>query len=191
MDHGLLLQKLHKIVIRGRLLKSIQYYLNGRSSRIRIQGCFSDEKPVSSGFFQGSIVASLLCIIYINDLPDLCRSVFLLLCTDDAKFIAANKPKSAVQIDSSRVKKWSDYLGHWILKNVTTYPFLIKTLIIDSESHPSCKARNGRQRPRHDLGGYDQNYRGQRSCKTMTSTSPEPRVLRQYPRINRLTRTNT
>ena len=111
MDHGLLLQKLHKIGIRGRLLKLLQSYLSGRSQRIRIQGCFSDEKPVSSGVPQGSILSSLLLIIYVNDLPDLCKSVFPLLCADDAKFIAINKPKLAVQIDLSRVKKWSDYHG--------------------------------------------------------------------------------
>ena len=49
-DHVLLLEKQHKIVTSGRILESIQSYLNGRSPRIRIQGGFSDEKPVSSGF---------------------------------------------------------------------------------------------------------------------------------------------
>lgn len=111
VDHGLLLQKLHKIGIRGRLLKLLQSYLTGRSQRIRIRGCFSDERPISSGVPQGSILSSLLFIIYINDLPDLCKSVLPLLCADDAKFIAINKPKLPVQIDLSRVKRWSDYHG--------------------------------------------------------------------------------
>ena len=57
-DNGLLLQKLHTIGIRGRLLKSMQSCLIGTSQRIRIRGCFSDEKQVSGGAPQGSIVAS-------------------------------------------------------------------------------------------------------------------------------------
>ena len=77
VDHGLLLQKLHKIGIKGRSLKLIQSYLNGRSQRFCNQGCFSNEKQVSSGVPQGSIAANLLFIIYINDLPDLCKSVLL------------------------------------------------------------------------------------------------------------------
>ena len=77
-----------KLILHG----LFQFYLNGRSQRIRIQGCFSDEKPVSSGVHQGSIVASLLFISYINDLPDFWKSVYPLLCADDAKFITINKP---------------------------------------------------------------------------------------------------
>ena len=79
VDHGLHLQKLHKIGIRGRLWNIFQSPPNGRSQRSRIEGCFSDKKPVSSGVLQGTIVASLLFIIYINDFLDLCESVFPLL----------------------------------------------------------------------------------------------------------------
>ena len=42
VDHGLLLQKLHKIGIRSRIMKLFHSYFNGRSQRNRIQGCFSD-----------------------------------------------------------------------------------------------------------------------------------------------------
>ena len=83
-----------------------QAYLNGRSQQIRNQCCFSDEKQVFSGVRKGSIVAGLLFIICIKTLPDLCKSVFPLLCADDVKFIAINRLKIAVQIILSGVKKW-------------------------------------------------------------------------------------
>ena len=62
-------------------------------------------------FTRGSFIASLLFIDFINDLHDLCKSVFSFSCADDAKFTALNKSKCVVQIDSSRVKKSSDYHG--------------------------------------------------------------------------------
>ena len=116
VDHGLLLQNLHNTGIKGKILKIIKSYLNGGSQRNRIQDCFDNdcfdnEKPVSSGVPQGTMVACLLFIICINDLPDLCKSLFPLLCADDAKIITINKRNIAVQIELSRVKEWSKYYG--------------------------------------------------------------------------------
>ena len=109
VDHGILLQKLYKIGIRGRVFKLMQSYLANRTQRVRINGTFSEEFPVTSGVPQGSILASLLFLLYINDLPLNCKNCQPLLCADDAKFISINSSSLLFQLDLSRIKKWSDH----------------------------------------------------------------------------------
>ena len=60
-----------------------------------------------SGVPQGSILSSLLCPEYIDDLPSQCKTALPLLCTDDAKFNAVNDKKTSIRL--SRMKQWSDY----------------------------------------------------------------------------------
>ena len=51
-----------------------------------------------SGVPQGSILSSLLCPEYIDDLPSQCKTALPLLCTDDAKFNDVNDKKK-LQLD--------------------------------------------------------------------------------------------
>ena len=75
-----------------------------------MDGASSDWADVTSGIPQGSVLGPTLCLIYINDLPDVVHS-FVKLFADDAKLYAVvntANDASIVQQDLTRVDKWSD-----------------------------------------------------------------------------------
>ena len=108
VDHGILLTKLFNLGVRGKTIKLLQSYLLGRTQRVRINSHFSESVNVTSGVPQGSLLASLFFVIYVNDLPETCRAVVPLLCADDAKFISVNKSSLICQMDLTRVMKWTE-----------------------------------------------------------------------------------
>ena len=108
VDHGILLRKLHEYGVRGKLLNLLKSYLANRQQRVRVNGHYSDYVNVTSGVPQGSILSSLLFLIYINDLPGNCHNSIPLLNADDAKFLHIGEPGLEFQLDLARNERWSE-----------------------------------------------------------------------------------
>ena len=78
--HEGLLYKLESISISGNLLNLFHSLLNDRYQRVVISGQHSHWAPILAGVPQGSILGSLLFLIYKDDLPDNQNSLVKLFC---------------------------------------------------------------------------------------------------------------
>ena len=85
VSHSKLLSKLKEFGISGDLWNWFYCYLSDRMQCVRINNAISDLLAVISGVPQGSILGSMLFIIYINDLPSSITSSNIFLFADDAK----------------------------------------------------------------------------------------------------------
>ena len=77
------MKKIENYGIRGRIFNWLKSYLDNIKQYVHYNGYDSDEKTITHGVHQGSILGPLIFIIYINDFsrsPDL---LFSILFADD------------------------------------------------------------------------------------------------------------
>jgi len=73
VSHKLLIHKLRYYKVNKSVILWIESFLCNRKERVTINGFYSDWADVLSGIPQGTIFGPILFIIYINDLPDVCK----------------------------------------------------------------------------------------------------------------------
>ena len=82
--HKGLIFKLRQHGIDGDLLNWISDYLHDRKPRVVIRSCMSDFKRVNVGVPQGSVLGSLLFLIYVNDISESLLSLTRLFADDSS-----------------------------------------------------------------------------------------------------------
>ena len=83
ISHQILLDKLHKIGIRGNIHCLLKSYLMSRSQYVICNGAKSEVKFVETGVPQGSILGPLLFILFMNDFSRSSTLLFSILFADD------------------------------------------------------------------------------------------------------------
>ena len=100
--------------LNSKLINWIEDFLCFRTQRIKVNGVFSTSKPVLSGISQGSVLGPVLFIIYINDLPDVCKqfsSIFLF--ADDAMHGTMLHGTIVDDSDSNMLRHSCQLLSDW------------------------------------------------------------------------------
>jgi hypothetical protein len=102
-------RKLESYSVTDKLLKWTVAFLTNRRQRVVLDGAASTWLPVISGVPQGSVLAPVLFVIYINDLPTVVRSQLYLYAHDTkiTRRIQTNKDFVMLQEDFDRLCLWA------------------------------------------------------------------------------------
>ena len=111
-DFGILLHKIKKLGIKGKLGRWIQSFLNQRQQKVMVNKMKSTGTPLKSGIPQGSVLGPILFLIYISDIgKDLLAST--LVYVDDAKV----KQKIKTENDVENLQNELIKLDNWCSTN--------------------------------------------------------------------------
>ena len=107
VDHGILIDKLYSLGIRGKILKLIYNYLTNRTQCVKIKDCLSQSFYITSGVPQRSILGPLFFLVMINDLPSVCNHSTSFLYADDAKFLRIGTLNAEFQNNLNNIFTWT------------------------------------------------------------------------------------
>jgi hypothetical protein len=119
VDHELLLSKLQKYGISGKLLEWLRDYLDDRSMHVRVDGSLSKRISAPSGVPQGSVLGPILFLLYVDDIPKLVRCRINLF-ADDIKIWSEIRNVD----DCLLLQRDLDNLYDWSVRN--RLPFNLK-----------------------------------------------------------------
>ena len=114
VPHHRLILQLSKYGIKGNILNWIKDYLNNRSQKVRVNGCYSKTSPVKSGVPQGSVLGPALFLIFVADVAEIIQN-FISLYADDSKLFSYildsqdhQHTQESIQEDINTLCMWSD-----------------------------------------------------------------------------------
>ena len=111
-DHGILLHKIKKLRIKGKLGRWLQNFLQGRKQVVLVDRVKSKWSEIVSGIPQGSVLGPILFLIYISDIgEDLTAQT--LVYVDDTKV----KQKVNTEEDVENLQKELEKLDNWAKSN--------------------------------------------------------------------------
>ena len=112
VDHGLLLHKLKRMGVKGKLGRWIQTFLKGRTNEVLVGDVKSLIFLLKSGIPQGSVLGPILFLIYVTDIGNE-LSVEPLVYVDDTKVLKEIESEEDVEKLQEDLKK----LHNWGKKN--------------------------------------------------------------------------
>ena len=115
VSHHHLATKLHHYGMRGKMLEWVQSFLSSRTQEVILEGKTSSPAPVTSGVPQGSVLAPILFLCYINDLPNQVSSTVRLFADDCLLYRNINTTHDAetLQEDIDKLQTWE---ADWLME---------------------------------------------------------------------------
>ena len=111
VDHRILVNKLAKFGLPANMLNWIKSYLADRKQFVKFGSSESSEFGVTSGVPQGSHIGPTLFLLFMNDLPDELRDIFISMYADDvkiARIIKSPQDSLIMQEAINKLKQWCD-----------------------------------------------------------------------------------
>ena len=131
INHKILINKLQRLGIGGKLLGVIRNYLTQRTQFVQMEDTKSPSLDVTSGVPQGSILGPLLFIIYVMDMPsELVTTPFIF--ADDTKLLSVHK--SSI---SSMLQNYLSHLQQWCSENCMEFNVDKSHIVTISKHSPS------------------------------------------------------
>merc|ERR1711942_383301 len=85
LDHNILLEKVKKHGIGGKIGRWIMEFLRGQKFRVVANGCMSREEYVISGVPQGTVLLAILIVIMISDNDEGVKMCIIRCFADDTR----------------------------------------------------------------------------------------------------------
>ena len=137
VDHNILIQKLERFGISGNCNKWFQSYLNNRRQFVSILGFKSNQRTISHGVPQGSVLGPLLFLLFINDLHKVIKFSTVFHFADDTNLLLIGDSPSKIQKQMNYDLRW---LYRWLLANSISLNVAKTELIIFKK--PKMKTHN-------------------------------------------------
>ena len=137
IDHSILLDKVKFYGVAARELMWFKSYLTARQQRL-INGCLSSQSNLLCGVPQGSILGSLLFLIYINDLPNCLKFTTPCLYADDTQIFTSSFDIGVLANNiNSDLKSLSDWLT---VNKLPFHPLKTKLMVVGSTYNLNTKS---------------------------------------------------
>ena len=112
VNHLILIKKLEHYGIRGVGLDWFRLYLSKRKQCVFVNGKGSEQKSVTHGVSQGSVLGPVLFLIYINDLPSVSKVLSFYFFADDTNIYFKSSDivhfQKVMNIELTKIRKWLD-----------------------------------------------------------------------------------
>ncbi len=106
VNHRLLLVKLRALGFRDDCVEWVRSFLENRTFRVSLEGEVSEWAAAPSGVPQGSVLGPIRFVAYINDLPEVLRSISYLF-ADDLKIVYCSLKADDLSADMHTAALWA------------------------------------------------------------------------------------
>lgn len=126
VNHTLLIEKLKKYGLRGKVNDWIMSYLTNRTQVVEVNRVKSEKLNIVFGVPQGSVLGPLLFLFYINDLPGFFDD-FLIMFADDNSYLCCSETfETAISNIQTSLTKFADHFkSNRLFLNISKTVFII------------------------------------------------------------------